>query len=334
MTTLQVQPSFCYSKTAGQKRKLRQRALVKVEASESQQEQQQQCGKHVVITGANSGIGLQTAKVLAEKGFSTTLACRDLQRAKVAKNIILEETPGADVDILELKLDNLQSVSDAAKYLMDSDKDIDVLINNAGVMGCPYMQTEDGFEYQLGVNHLGHFLFTQGLLPKLRNNSKKSRVVNVASAAHVFGKMDLDDLDYQKNKYDAWKAYGRSKLANIMFTYGLASRIKASDICTVNCLHPGVVSTELGRYMFPEDGVLSKILMSGVRRFFKTPEQGALTTIYLAASPEVENITSKYYKDCKADISSPQSYDAQAYDKLWEVSVEQTQCTKFLENVL
>eukprot|EP01024_Parvocaulis_polyphysoides_P039053 TRINITY_DN35272_c0_g1_i1.p1 TRINITY_DN35272_c0_g1~~TRINITY_DN35272_c0_g1_i1.p1 ORF type:complete len:313 (+),score=39.76 TRINITY_DN35272_c0_g1_i1:72-1010(+) len=263
---------------------------------QSNKQQQQQ---HVIITGASTGIGFETAKAMAKKGYSTTLACRDLQRAQDAKIKILEDTPDADVELLELKLDNLQSVSDATKKLLDSEKEIDVLINNAGVMACPEMQTDDGFEYQLGVNHFGHFLFTYGLLPKLRKRDKKTRIVNVSSAAHVFGDMDFDDLNFRKTKYDGQKAYGRSKLANVLFTYELTKRLNADDNCTVNCLHPGVVATELGRYMFPEDKGINKYLLRGIQMFFKKPEEGAQTTIYLASSPEVENESSNYYRDCK-----------------------------------
>eukprot|EP01026_Neomeris_dumetosa_P029492 TRINITY_DN2390_c0_g1_i4.p2 TRINITY_DN2390_c0_g1~~TRINITY_DN2390_c0_g1_i4.p2 ORF type:complete len:318 (-),score=41.42 TRINITY_DN2390_c0_g1_i4:101-1054(-) len=281
-------------------------------------------GQHVVITGGNTGIGFQAAKTLTNKGYSATLACRNLDKAEAAKKAILQQVPNADIDVLELKLDNLQSVSDAAKKLLDSDKEIDVLLNNAGVMACPEMRTDDGFEYQLGVNHLGHFLFTQALLPKLTKSERASRIVNVSSAAHMFGNMDFDDLMFTKNNYDAWKAYGRSKLANVLFTYELSRQLKAKDNCTVNCLHPGVVKTELGRYMFPASNPISYIALPVFGLFAKTPEQGAETSIYLASAPEVEGISSKYYVDCKPTITSPVSYDSQVAQKLWDTSLELT----------
>eukprot|EP01025_Chloroclados_australasicus_P012367 TRINITY_DN15687_c1_g1_i1.p1 TRINITY_DN15687_c1_g1~~TRINITY_DN15687_c1_g1_i1.p1 ORF type:complete len:349 (+),score=38.19 TRINITY_DN15687_c1_g1_i1:77-1048(+) len=288
--------------------------------------------RHVVITGCNTGIGFETAKALSYKGFSTTLACRDTDKAQAAKQQILEAVPEADVDILELKLDNLSSVSDAAKKLLDSEKEIDVLINNAGVMGCPEMLTDDGFEYQLGVNHFGHFLFTYCLLPKLLYNSNSTRIVNVASEAHVFGELDLNDLLYKQKKYDGWKCYARSKLANILFTYELARMIKAENKCTVNCLHPGLVATDLGRHMFPNTP-WNNFVLRLASPFFKAPSKGAQTTIYVASSPEVEGVTSKYYKDCKAATSSPASYDGLVSAQLWERSLEMTKCDQFAPEV-
>eukprot|EP01024_Parvocaulis_polyphysoides_P016022 TRINITY_DN170_c0_g1_i4.p1 TRINITY_DN170_c0_g1~~TRINITY_DN170_c0_g1_i4.p1 ORF type:complete len:318 (-),score=35.71 TRINITY_DN170_c0_g1_i4:167-1120(-) len=283
--------------------------------------------KHVVITGGNTGIGLETAKVLAMKGYSTTLACRNLDKAKAAQRKIIDEVPNAEIDVLELKLDNLQSVQDAASKLLDSQKQIDVLLNNAGVMACPEMKTDDGFEYQLGVNHLGHFLFTNKLLPKIQENTNGCRIINVASSAHLFGEMDFNDLMFSKKRYDPWRAYGQSKLANILFTYELSRMLQGKAIrCTANCLHPGVVGTELARYIFPTSTPFYDVVNNITKLFVKTPEQGAETSIYLATSPQVQGVSSKYYVDSKPAASSFASYDTKMAKQLWEVSQELTKC--------
>ncbi|GAX76776.1 hypothetical protein CEUSTIGMA_g4222.t1 [Chlamydomonas eustigma] len=192
-------------------------------------------------------------------------------------------------------------------------------------MATPKMTTKDGFEFQLGTNHLGHFLFTNLLLPALTEPKKPVRIINVASAAHMMGSVDFNDLMREKT-YSAWEAYGQSKLANIMFTYELAKRLSYQPNVTVNCLHPGVVRTELGRYMV-KDSVFMPFAVALASVFFKTPAQGAETSIYLASSPEAQNVSSKYYTDCRPVSSSQASYDAGAAKKLFDVSAELTKAT-------
>uniref|UniRef100_A0A383WKH4 Uncharacterized protein n=1 Tax=Tetradesmus obliquus TaxID=3088 RepID=A0A383WKH4_TETOB len=282
-------------------------------------------GKTVMITGGNTGIGYETAKVLLAKGYSVTLACRDASRASNAVQRLQQQQPGAPVDYLLLDLADLASVRDAANKWMDSGKQIDVLLNNAGVMACPRMETAQGYEYQLGVNHLGHFLWANTLLPLLKQNPNPVRIVNVASTAHMFGKMDFDDLQ-SRNNYDRWRAYGQSKLANILFTYELARKLQPSSSITANCLHPGVVRTELSRYLMTDpDALTSKLLTALFTPFTLSPEQGALTNIYCCSSPDVEGISGKYYDSCKPVASTPASYDTATAAKLWSVSEELTQ---------
>lgn len=279
--------------------------------------------KRVVITGGNTGIGYEAALVLAKQGHSVTLACRDDGKAAAAAARIRAAVPSAAVDTLHLDLADLGSVSDAAKALLDSPAPIDVLLNNAGVMACPYMTTKQGFEYQFGVNHLGHFLLTTTLLPKLKASEGRGRIVSVASAAHTFGKIDFDSFRSAKD-YKEWPAYGQSKLANVMFTYELARRLSSDPSApTANALHPGVVRTELGRYLITDDSPFYMKIMWGLMTpFTKSPEQGAQTSVYLASSPEVEGVSGKYFDNCRPISSNPASYDTDVARRLYEVSQE------------
>eukprot|EP01023_Acetabularia_acetabulum_P038746 TRINITY_DN370_c1_g1_i5.p4 TRINITY_DN370_c1_g1~~TRINITY_DN370_c1_g1_i5.p4 ORF type:complete len:194 (-),score=28.14 TRINITY_DN370_c1_g1_i5:626-1207(-) len=170
------------------------------------------------------------------------------------------------------------------------------------------------------------FLFTNQLLPKLQQNGKGSRIINVASSAHLFGEMNFDDLMFEKRNYDAWRAYGQSKLANILFTYELSRKLQGKTRCTVNCLHPGVVATELARYILPNNFPFYDVVNNVSKLFTKTPEEGALTSIYLASSPEVQGVSSKYYVDSKPSASSFASYDTNMSKQLWDVSLELTKC--------
>lgn len=210
--------------------------------------------------------------------------------------------------------------------MCDEGNPIDVLLNNAGVMACPEMKTADGFEYQLGVNHLGHFVLTSDLLPLMSDPSRSSRIINVASSAQLFGDISLDDPNWQTRRYQNWAAYGQSKLANVFFTFELAKRLPTAAQITANCLHPGVVATELARYLQPEDSpAFVKAIAEFVNgTFLKTPVQGAQTSIYLASSPEVEGVSAKYFVDCKPATASYKAYDAGARARFWDLSCELT----------
>lgn len=281
-------------------------------------------GKRVLITGGNTGIGYQTALSLAQKDFEVVLACRDMAKAASAETQIRSAVPGASISSVKLDLGNLASVRDCANGLLDQGKPFDVVLNNAGVMNTPPMKTDDGFEFQLGINHLGHFLLTQMLLPQLLEAGKPARIINVASSAHQFGSINFDDLMREKS-YNSWEAYGQSKLANVLYSYELARRLTAHPQITVNALHPGVVNTELGRYTFGGLGpLLEPLVLAAAGAFLKTPAQGAETSIYLASSPDAANISSKYYSDCKPITTSPASYDAAVASRLFDVSVELT----------
>ncbi len=244
----------------------------------------------VVVTGANSGIGLEATRALAAKGAEVVLACRDASRGIAAAESIRSEA-GADVqvEVLPLDLASLASVRDFAKALADRHPRIDVLANNAGVMALPLRRTADGFEMQFGTNHLGHFALTGLLLPQLLA-APDARVVNVSSAAHQWGRMDFDDPNWERRRYSKWRAYGQSKLANLLFSYELERRFAAVDanVRSVAC-HPGYAATNLqtaGPRM--QGSSLQEYLMLGVNRVFsQSAEMGALPTLYAAFGPYV-----------------------------------------------
>ena len=216
-------------------------------------------GKTVIITGGNCGIGKQTAIDLAKRKARVILACRDKERGERAAREVREISCNQSVEYRQLDLSSLASVRQFATGIIDGHMSVDILINNAGVMRCPFWKTEDGFEMQFGVNHLGHFLLTNLLLDRIKE-SRGARIVNVSSKAYmrVPKGLDFEDLNSEKKEYNAAKAYGHSKLANIYFTRSLADRLKDTDV-TVNCLHPGVIWTELGRHMEKSMNVFIKV---------------------------------------------------------------------------
>ncbi|KAG1661706.1 hypothetical protein FOA52_002042 [Chlamydomonas sp. UWO 241] len=275
--------------------------------------------KRVLITGGNTGIGYVAALELAKRDYEVVLACRDAQKAQDAKLRLEAAVPGARVSTEMLDLASLTSVSACASRLLDQPV-FDVVLNNAGVMACPKMSTDDGYEFQLGVNHLGHFALTSALLPSLTGAGKPVRIINVASSAHQFGKIDFGNLMREKD-YQPWEAYGQSKLANVMYTYELARRMAPHPQVTVNCLHPGVVKTELGRYMV-QDAWYMPAAIAVASVFFKTPEQGAQTSVYLASSNAVNVLSGKYFDDCKVISSSLASYDQAVAARLYDLSSE------------
>ncbi|XP_069092082.1 retinol dehydrogenase 14 [Pleurodeles waltl] len=279
-------------------------------------------GKTVIITGGNSGIGKATATELVKRQARVILACRDRQRAEEAARDILREAAegGAgelgEVVIRHLDLASLSSVQRFCHGVIQDEPRLDVLINNAGIFQCPYMKTEDGFEMQFGVNHLGHFLLTQLLLGLLKKSSP-SRIVVVSSKLYKYGDINFEDLNSEIN-YNKSFAYSRSKLANILFTRELARRLEGTGV-TVNALHPGIVRTNLGRYI--NIPLLAKPIFSLVSwAFFKTPSEGAQTSIYLASSPEVEGASGLYFGDCKDEELLPKAMDDSVARKLWDIS--------------
>lgn len=293
------------------------RSAVKVEAINR---------KEVLITGGNTGIGYEAALVLLRKGYNVTLACRDPTRAGNAQKLLRELVPGSSVEVEIVDLADLESVRDCAAKLLDKGTVFDVVLNNAGVMATPKMETKQGHEFQFGVNHLGHFLLTKELMPSLTEANKPVRIINVASSAHMFGRMDFNDLNRDKN-YQPWDAYGQSKLANVLYTFEMDRMMKDNTNITANCLHPGVVRTELGRYML--EGTNNQLIIAAgvalANIFLKSPQQGAETSIYLASSPDVEGKSGKYYSDCRVTPTSPAATDKKVARKLWEVSEELTE---------
>uniref|UniRef100_A0A8C1EE37 Si:ch211-107o10.3 n=1 Tax=Cyprinus carpio carpio TaxID=630221 RepID=A0A8C1EE37_CYPCA len=274
-------------------------------------------GKTVLITGANTGIGKETAVDMAKRGARVILACRDMGRANKAADEVRKRSGNGNVVVKMLDLASLQSVRALAKDIQQTEERLDILINNAGIMMCPQWKTDDGFEMQFGVNHLGHFLLTNLLLDLLKK-STPSRVVNVSSLAHEKGKIHFDDINLEKN-YDPLVSYRQSKLANILFTRELAVRLKGTGVTTY-ALHPGLIQTELGRHFFPSLSLWKRLLFMPFFFFVKTPWQGAQTTIYCAVDESLQNTSGLYYSDCTPKEAAPQGRDDAAARRLWDLS--------------
>ncbi|XP_026099499.1 retinol dehydrogenase 11-like [Carassius auratus] len=274
-------------------------------------------GKTVLITGANTGIGKETAVDMAKRGARVILACRDMDRANRAADEVRTRSGNGNVIVKMLDLASLQSVRALAKDVEQTEERLDILINNAGIMMCPQWKTEDGFEMQFGVNHLGHFLLTNLLLDLLKK-SAPSRVVSVSSLAHDTGKIHFDDINLEEN-YDPLISYRQSKLANVLFTRELALRLKGTGVTTYT-LHPGVINTELGRHFFPSLPLWKRLLFMPLFFFVKTPWQGAQTTIYCAVNESLQDSSGLYYSDCAVKEAAPQGRDDAAARRLWDLS--------------
>ncbi|KAK2884886.1 retinol dehydrogenase 13-like [Channa argus] len=276
-------------------------------------------GKTVVITGANTGIGKETARELAKRGGRIIMGCRDMEKCEAAALEIRGKTLNPQVYACHLDLASMKSIREFAKRLKQDEQHVDILINNAGVMRCPAWKTEDGFDMQFGVNHLGHFLLTNLLLDKLKE-SAPSRVINLASLAHIIGKIDFEDLNWEKKKFDTKQAYCQSKLANVLFTRELAKRLQGTGV-TVNAVHPGVVATELGRHTGLHQSQFSSSLLSPFFSLLvKSPELGAQPVVFLAVSEELEGVTGQYYDVMTEKEPATQALDEEAARRLWEVS--------------
>ncbi len=268
-------------------------------------------GKHVAITGPTAGIGRTASLELARRGAQLTLLCRSREKAESLQQEIVA-LGGLTPDIVIMDMADLGSVRRAGESLLAKGKPLDVLLNNAGVVNTSRQETLDGFEETLAVNHFAPFLLTGLLLPLLQN-APGARIVNVASDAHAFVKsMNFDDMQATKS-YKTFREYGRSKLANILFTRRLARMLKGQDI-TVNSLHPGAVATSLGSQ---NGGVLSKILPLLLKPFFRSPQQGAQTSIYLCSSNDVAAISGEYFANSKLSKAKPWARDDAAADRLW-----------------
>lgn len=278
-------------------------------------------GKTAVVTGANSGLGLETAKALAAKGATVILPVRSAEKGKQASDEITKEFPDAKIEIMELDLSSLASIKNFSVAYSEKHAGLDILINNAGVMVPPYSKTEDGFELQFGTNHLGHFALTGLMLPMLLK-SDAGRIVTVSSVAHRSGKIDFDDLTWDQRGYKAAQAYGDSKIANLYFTSELARMLKDTQI-TVAAAHPGWTHTNLQQH--------SK-LFSFLNPFFsQKPPMGALPTLR-AATEESVNSDDYYGPGGFLEIkgypikvnSNALAKDEQIAKKLWDVSEKLT----------
>ncbi|KAJ3273739.1 hypothetical protein HDV01_004018 [Terramyces sp. JEL0728] len=279
-----------------------------------------------VVTGGNTGIGYVTCRELARQGATVFMASRSKDRALEAIENIKKET-GKTVEFLQLDLQDLKQVSGAAETFLKLNKPVDCLINNAGIMACPFALTKDGLESQFGTNHVGHFLFTKELMPAILK-ANNPRIVNVSSAYHKKAPLPegvrFDQINNESNM-DNWARYGQSKLANILFTSGLNKRFGDKVYC--NVIHPGFVDTELTRGPAQSAGVFAPIASFFIKAVKMvaalTPDQGALTQLYCATSPDIvnENIKNKYFVPIAAeavpelkDLAS----DEKLADKLWE----------------
>lgn len=271
-------------------------------------------GKIVMITGANSGIGKETARVLAEKGATIIMLCRSRERGEAALRELKKITHSDNFELYIADLADPDSIHRAVTQFKEKYDKLDVLINNAGTTLSKKIITPLGYEKTFAVNYLGHFLLTQLLLDTLKQ-SAPSRIINVASAVHVRANLNFNDINQEKH-YRGFLAYCNSKFANLLFTYELARRLKGTGV-TVNALHPGFVRSNFGKR---GRNILSKALFGFARLFAISVEKGAKTSIYLASSPEVEGITGKYFVKCKPVDSSEASYNLEAQKRLWELS--------------
>ena len=247
-------------------------------------------GKTIIITGANSGLGFNTARGLAAKGANIIMACRSLGKADFARDEILKETPDAELEIRQLDLSNLASIGEFAESIINDALTPDLLINNAGVMAVPYNRTADGFEMQMGTNHLGHFALTGHLINQLADDA---RIVNVASMAHRWTPgINIDDLNWTERKYKRWQAYGDSKLANLLFTFELDRRLgKAGKAIQAVAAHPGYADTHL-QYVAAEEkqSTIEKWVMGFGNTVFAQPaDMGALPSLYAASMDDVNS---------------------------------------------
>ncbi len=286
-----------------------------------------QSGKTVLITGANTGIGYETARVLAINGARVLIGCRSPEKAQSARQQILDEAPQADVEIVALDLNSLDSIRGAADQVNGEDR-LDILINNAGIMIPPLSRTADGFESQFGVNHLGHFALTGLLLPKILTQAE-GRVVTVTSLAHKTGKIDFHDIQCD-GSYDAMARYRMSKLANALFTRELQRRLTEAnaEVISVAC-HPGIADTELSR----DFGAWFQLVAPFFRLFpiLNTPLQGALPTLMAATDPSVNGdeiygpvSMGEVSKSARKVQFARPAKDMEAATNLWRISEELT----------
>jgi len=244
-------------------------------------------GKVAIVTGGNTGVGYITARELARKNAHVFVASRSKERGEGAVEKIKKETGNNQVEYLHLNLVDLKNVKQSAESFLAKNLPLHILVNNAGIMATAWSLTEDGIQDQFGVNHVGHFLFTKTLLPKIES-SAPSRIVNVSSEAHRAAPaagIEFDKIN-QKDAQSAFQRYAVSKLSNILYSNSLAKRLEDKDVY-VNSIHPGVVSTELSRGLVEVYGIIAKIAFKVINVFAKSPEDGALTQLYAATSPEI-----------------------------------------------
>ncbi len=287
-------------------------------------------GKTVLITGANSGIGFETARALLTAGAEVIFAVRDPEKGEEAAQELRKSTGNEQAHVLTLDLASLQSVRAAAAQFLSRWSRLHILINNAGVMATPQSSTVDGFERQFGTNHIGHFALAQQLLPALQA-AAPARVVALSSSGHRRSDIHFEDIQYKNRPYDKWEAYGQSKTADALFAVGWTHRFAQGGI-TANAVHPGGIHTELQRHVPQEEwkalGWMDE--QGNVNPIFKTPQQGAATSVWAAVGKELEGVGGLYLEDCQEahpfDPAHPMTgyrpyaLDPEHAERLWKVS--------------
>ena len=294
-------------------------------------------GKTVFITGANSGLGKESARAMASKGAHVVMAGRDQAKLDAAVAEIRAEQPDAQLETILCDLGSLEAIRASTAEANERFEAINLLINNAGVMACPLSHTTDGFEMQFGTNHLGHFALTKGLMPLLEkgaNSSGGGRIVNLSSRGHQMGPVDLEDPNFTDRPYNEWASYGQAKTANVLFTVGLEKRLSDKGIHAF-AVHPGGIETNLGRHLSQEqrDALTERVTTADPNFEWKTIPQGAATQVWAATSPELDGRGGLYCEDCnvaqvddESRVSGVRSYavDAANAEALWTLSEELT----------
>jgi len=287
-------------------------------------------GRRAVVTGGAAGLGRETSRALAKAGAQLTLAVRNREQGEATAAALREETGNPNIEVAPLDLSDLPSI---AQFVRDwGDRPLHILINNAAIMACPLARTPQGWESQFATNHLGHFALTTGLLPALRRGAP-SRLVSLSSSGHKLSSVHFDDVHFEHRPYDKWKAYGQAKSANALMSLGVFAREVGNGI-TANAVHPGGIMTGLQKFLpleemralgwlKPDDTPLD---------LFKTPEQGASTSVWAATAPELEGRGGRYLEDCSEGLPAepgnrvsgylPHIMDGEAAQRLWRVSQE------------
>lgn len=273
-------------------------------------------GKVVMVTGATNGIGKETARELARMGATTIIVGRNPQKGRAVVSELQRDTGNPDIELMIADLSLQADIHPLAAQFKAKYDRLDVLVNNAGTMYQQREVTSEGIEQTWALNHLGYFLLTHLLLDTLKK-SAPARIINVSSAGHYVGTIDFDDL-YAQDSYQSFRQYNATKLANVLFTTELACQLLGTGV-TVNAAHPGVIPTSFGM----KDSLGSKLLMLLLSPISKTPQEGALTTLYLATSPEVEGVSGQYFDNCRPKAPSKAAQDEALARKLWEVSLQQ-----------
>lgn len=285
-------------------------------------------GKNVIVTGANTGLGKETTRVLAEMGAHVIMGCRNMEKAAQAKNEIESSVQSANLTLFKLDLGSLDSIEAFVENFNNLNIPLHILINNAGIMAVPYRETVDGFESQFGTNHIGHFHLTNLLLPKLKEG-QPSRVVSLSSSAHKIDQIHWNDLKGKNTWYNGmlgrWNAYGQSKTANLLFAVELNRRMHNEGLkITANAVHPGVIATELARDL----SAFEQTMLVVGKPFTKSIPQGAATTIYVATAPELEGIGGKFYENSNESVAKPYATNPRYAERLWNLTVELIQKAK------